>query len=62
MTYCQRLDHVLDHENDGVSVHLGQIADTMCEWEGRIAEGLCLTRAEVENIKYKYKDNLELQK
>ena len=60
LTY--RFDQVLDHDSGGVPIHLGQIADTICEWEGRLAEGLGLTPAEVENIKYKYKDNLELQK
>ena len=62
LTYCQRLDQVLDLDSGGVPKHLGQIADSMCEWEGRIAEGFGLTPAEVESIKYKYKDNLELQK
>ena len=62
LTYCQRLDQVLDHEHNGVPIHLGQIASTMCEWEGRIADGLYLTDVEVANIKYAYKDDLELQK
>ena len=61
LTYCQRLDQVLDVDSGGVSKHLGQIADIMCEWEGRVAEGLGLTPAEVESIKYN-KDKLELQK
>ena len=53
---------MLDDENNGVPKHLGEIADTMCEWEGKIAEQLCLMPAEVENIKCKCKDNLKLQK
>ena len=53
---------MLDFGSGGVPKHLGQIADSMCEWEGRIAEGLGLTPAEVESIKYNNKDKLELQK
>ena len=61
LTYCQRLDQVLDVDSGGVSKHLGQIADSMHEWEGSIAEGLGLTPAEVESIKYN-KNKLEFQK
>ena len=43
----QKLDQVLDFENGGVSKHLGQIADSMHEWEGTIAEGLGLTVPDV---------------
>jgi hypothetical protein len=57
----QKLDQVLDFENDGVSKHLGQIADSMHEWEGPIAEQLGLTRADVAAIKTKHPGELKLQ-
>ena len=52
---------VLDCENNGVSKHLGQIADSMFEWEGKIADELGLTFAEVANFrkKYPYSPNLQ---
>ena len=52
---------MLDAEHGGVSKHLGQIADTMYEWEGPIAEQLELTRANVAAIKTKYPGELTLQ-
>ena len=61
LTYCQKLDQILDFDSGGVPKHLGQIADIMCEWEGRIAEGFGLTTAEVKSIKHN-EDKLELQK
>ena len=54
-------DQVLDSISDGVSRHLGQIADKMCECEGPIAEKLGLTPAEVEAINTKHPNNLQLQ-
>ena len=57
----QKLDQVLDFENNGVSKHLGQIADAMHEWEGPIAEQLGLTRADVAAIKIKHPGQLKLQ-
>ena len=60
LTYCQRLDQILDFDSGGVPKHLGQIADSIDEWEGRIAEGLGLTTTEVNSIKHS-KDKLELQ-
>ena len=62
LTYCQRLDQMIDFDSGGVPKHLGQIAVSMREWEGSISDGFDLTPAEIESIKYKYKDNLELQK
>ena len=55
------LDQVLDFENGGVSKHLGQIADSMYEWEGPVAEQLGLTPAEIAAIKLKYPSELGLQ-
>ena len=57
----QKLNQVLDCENGGVSKHLGQIADTMYEWEGSIAEQLGLTRADIAAIKEKHAGELKLQ-
>ena len=57
----QRLDLVLDSESGGISKHLGQIADSMCEWEGPVAEQLGLTPADVAAIKVKYPGELRLQ-
>ena len=54
-------DQVLDFNNDGVSRHLGQIADNMYEWEGPIAEHLGLTPADVAAINTKHPKNLKLQ-
>ena len=52
---------MIDADNNGVSKHLGQIADSLAEWEGRIADGLNLTRADVASIRRKYPDDLKLQ-
>jgi hypothetical protein len=41
--------------------HLGRIADTMYEWEGRVADELELTRADVAAIKVKYPYQLKQQ-
>lgn len=57
----QRLDQVLDFENGGVPKHLGQIADSMYEWEGKIADELRLTHADVAAIKTKHPSELKLQ-
>ena len=57
----EKLNQVLDFENDEVSKHLGQIADSMHEWEGPIAEHLGLTRADVAAINKKYPGELKLQ-
>ena len=51
----------LDCYSDGVSQHLGQIADTVCKWEGPIAEALELTPADVASIKTKHPTELNLQ-
>ena len=61
LTYCQKLDQMLDFDSGGVPKHLGQIADSMREWEGSIADGFGLTPAEVKSIKHN-EDKLELQK
>ena len=55
------LDQVLDFDNDGVSKHLGLIADSMYEWEGPVAEQLGLTAADIATIKTEYPGKLRLQ-
>ena len=52
---------VIDSENNGVSKHLGQIADAMYEWEGRIADELGLSVVDVAKIKMKYPSDLNHQ-
>ena len=51
----------MDFEHGGVSKHLGQIADAMYKWEGRIAEELELTDTDTAKIKTEYPKQLELQ-
>ena len=41
--------------------HLGQIADSMAEWEGRLADEFNLTESDVAAIKTKYPGELKLQ-
>ena len=55
------LDHVIDSDHDGVSRHLGQIADTMYEWEGPVADSLGLHQADVAEIKEAHPGKLKLQ-
>ena len=43
------------------SYHLGQIAELMVEWEGRIIDKLKLTDSDVAAIKAKYPGELKLQ-
>ena len=42
---------MLDFEHGGVPRHLGQIADSMNEWEGSVADQLGLVPADVAAIK-----------
>ena len=55
------LDRVIDSDRGGVLKHLGQIADTMYEWEGPIVENLGLSQADVAGIKKAYPGELKLQ-
>ena len=57
----QKLDLQLDSYNQGVSQHLGKIADSIPQWEGAIAEALELTQVDVEAIKAKHPNKLDLQ-
>ena len=55
------LDQVLDSMNGGASRHLGQIAELMYEWEGRVADELGLSQADVADIKCSHCTELKLQ-
>lgn len=55
------LDRVIDVENNDVPKHLGQIAEKMREWEGKIAEELELSPADVAAITMKHCSELKLQ-
>ena len=56
-----RLNLVLDSENGGVPKHLGEIAEQMYEWEGKVSDELGLIKADVNSIKEHHKDQLKLQ-
>ena len=65
-TFCtvrheMKLDRVIDSESGNVPKHLGQIADFMYEWEGKVADELELTPADVASIQEKCRNNLKLQ-
>jgi hypothetical protein len=55
------LDQVIDSDHGGVSRHLGQIADSMYEWEGPVADSLGLHQADVAVIKEAHPGKLQLQ-
>ena len=55
------LDQVLGTGSSGASKHLGQIAESMYEWEGLVADQLGLSLADVNNIRTKYHKELTLQ-
>ena len=55
------LDKEIDSESNGVSNHIGQVADFIDQWEGPIAEALELSVPVVAAIKYQFPLNLELQ-
>ena len=55
------LDQVIDSDHSGVPRHLGQIADSMYEWEGPVADGLGLHQADVAVIKEAHPGKLQLQ-
>ena len=57
----QLLYKEIDAYNKGVPKHLGQIADSMTEWKGRISEVLQLTPADVASIEIRHPNELRLQ-
>ena len=59
--YRSNLDHTLDFAHDGVENDLGEIADTMDEWEGKTSTALGLTKVDGASIKTEHPKNLSLQ-
>ena len=55
------LDKQIDYKTPEIPKHLGKIADSMAEWEGRISDELGLTIATVANIKKQEPHDLKLQ-
>ena len=55
------MNKVIDADNNGTLKHLGQIADSLAEWEGRISDGLHLTPSDVASVHTKYPNDLKLQ-
>ena len=55
------LTDVLDSKCGDIPKHSGQIADSMYEWEGPVADHLQLSPADVANIKKKHPGQLKLQ-
>ena len=55
------LEDVLDSKSNSVSKHLGEIADSMYEWEGAVAENLGLAPADIASIKTKFPKEINLQ-
>ena len=52
---------MIDSRHGGVLRHLGQVADTMYEWEGPVADNLGLHQADLAGIKKAYPGKLNLQ-
>ena len=52
---------MIDSDHSGVPRHLGQIADTMYEWEGPVADSLGFHQADVAMIKEAHSGKLQLQ-
>ena len=56
-----KLDDVVDSRSSGVPKCLGQIAVSMYEWEGVVADELGLTRADIAEIKARYPHEMKQQ-
>ena len=52
---------MIDSGHSGVLRHLGQIADSMYEWEGAVADSLGLDQPDVAEIKEAHPGKLKLQ-
>ena len=52
---------MIDSDSGGVSKDLGQIADSIHEWEGPVAEQLGLNLADISTIKTAHPTNFNLQ-
>ena len=61
LTNRGKLDSKVDAKHGGVQIHLGEIANSMDEWEGSVADALGLTNVDVANIKGRHRDKLSLQ-
>ena len=59
--HSQILDQVVDCDSGGVSKHLGQIADSMYEWEGPVADQLGLSQVDITAIKTAHPMKFSLQ-
>ena len=59
--HTQVLDQVLGTGLSDASKHLGQIAESMYEWEGLVADQLGLSLADVNEIKTQHPMKLKLQ-
>ena len=58
-----KLDQRLDEGHEGVSRHLGYIAQNIPEWEGRVADQLGLTEVNIRDIKFgPARDQQEMQR
>ena len=53
ITVSDKLSQALDFESGDIQKHLGQIADSMGEWEGRVLDELGLSEADVADINLK---------
>ena len=51
---------MVDYESKA-PVHIGQIAEEVREWEGRLSDGLELSPTDVESINTKYAGKLKRQ-
>ena len=56
-----KLDKKLDFENNGLECHLGEIANSMYEWQGNVSTALELTPTDVASILTKHQGDLNLQ-
>ena len=59
--HSQKLDQVVDCDSGGVSKHVGQIADSMYEWEGPVADQLGLSQVDITAIKTAHPMKFNLQ-
>ena len=61
LKYSQILDQVVDSDGGGVSKHLVQIADSIYEWEGPVADQLGLSQVDITAIKTAHPMKFNLQ-
>ena len=59
--HSQILGQVVDCDSGGVLKHLGQIADSMHEWEGPVADQLGLSQVDITAIKTAHPMKFNLQ-